>query len=930
MSDVEAEDEEKRNRGQPADISGKQWDSLIKHAGKDWIDAVRLNKKTWKGNALNKGLAYLMAKYGVLDPWRKCIPDAPEPKPGVVCADDTSNMTAQELKAVQDKMRKSINRAFTRYAKLVEAGGSVKIEEKTNEAAKTFSQILQEIRADKSKIFVHQVVRDHFWQPEWTDELEAEYVAKCSAPSGPNNKVPLRMNVKREFLLTKLEDMDEDTKAKVEAKVAELQEKAQEGVDKTLNINTVTPEDCARFVEDMDGFADRFVDILAQGSKGVVLLMVACPTVEEGEAGVAVKKWEWSSIPPELGRAGLSYSEVDVKMFRHMVERFRAFGQKVYDANFTKEEVERGREEVFDDLLEWQTSIAAAGGHGIMAGQTSKKSAARQHPGEKDRSPKGLGNQAPHGNTEGGGDAGAEKPRRPRKPSKPKARAGSDDSTDEAGSGGEEDTDSSHGMSYMEDDEDLPVVVEDDEEGEGTEITLSRKRRTMSRAVANIDEDAEIGVSVPRKRGASSRPLVIDSDEDEEEVEDEDGGRAGEKGSKGKAPGVKSGGASKPVASAIGEQTVVQAPVTAPPPGIQVGAAEVLQAPFTQEDETTEARKSKFKSIFYGLDPRTAVSNVPKAADVNQMLHEKIKALTYVPTAQPLYALRRVERQRVGRYALLDAYLEFESTSPPAAERECEGWAEIEVNGEEQAVRPAYMREWAASAQKCTWVGVRAQDEEAADDRLDWNFGAALLRQWVELQPAERRKKGRITRTADEDMDWGKGLDGGKFGARTLVIALLLWADAMADVMDGTSEDDWDRAAADLAQVLRVRGGQIRAREAVTEEKRAEDERAKGGADVAPAGRERVKSKTLAYMEANGRVDLPKGLGLGGGKAVEKEKGVEKKKVAEKKVKAVKAAEQKAEQKAGDKRKEDSETVVGGETSERKVKAGGRKRAKLQ
>ena len=45
-----------------------------------------------------------------------------------------------------------------------------------------------------------------------------------------------------------------------------------------------------RFARDISAFASRFVDIMAEGSKGVVLMMMASPKVEDGVASVEVKK----------------------------------------------------------------------------------------------------------------------------------------------------------------------------------------------------------------------------------------------------------------------------------------------------------------------------------------------------------------------------------------------------------------------------------------------------------------------------------------------------------------------------------------------------------------------------------------------------------------------------------------------------------------
>ncbi|VDB87024.1 unnamed protein product [Peniophora sp. CBMAI 1063] len=976
-SDEESDIEEVRGPGQPAFISGKQFVSLIAHVGRDWTDAG--NKKKLKTKAITKGANYMMAKYGLLEPFRKLPVDELEPKKDVVCADDLSRISEEQQAALKKKLRlvsdarrfgrrrtstnlgKAVNRTLVRWhnptgqssaaqtkskskgkakAKVKDENRSDESEtEETakNEAAKTLTDILKALRVEKSKIFPHQVLANNFWQPEWTDELKARWEAERSRPRGADDKRPLLMNTRRQFLLDKLETLDGDLKAELEEKVEELQQAAQVDFDKTLNLSSRTPEECYNFLRDFKVFAERFVDIMAEGTKGVVLLMVASPTTENGIPEVEVNKYEWSSIPAHLGRNGLSYSEVDVDMFATVAERFRAFGKKVFDANFTNDDIEP--EDAVEELLKWQTKLAAKKGHGIMdALGGSERERRRRHYGRTPAEAR-VGGESDERQQRGprkasvtagafGGERVGDTPRRRRMTADDGGDGDDWDSEDDAedlvgkrrmgneresnkrsktpaatagalGGGKIGDTGQRRRKTAEAGGERNGGGSEDDSEdlSLGGKRTMFNERGSTKRrdrdgkfgdqdygaeGVASNDGDSGLGVwdadsdtEDPRK-GAKEvvpkrprpRKKVINRVMSEEESEDPGAGmgRAGS-GGKGTSP------------TNTDERTVTTSGKADVPEGTDIrptsstpGNASVQDAP-------------NFEPIFAGWNP-VMIAPIPtrKTTDVANMVLEEVKQLTYVVAAQGVYGTRgRVSNagkflQEVGLrcadwsvsksivYALLHAYLEFEGASPPAAARACEGWAELDMHGEEVTVRPRYLRAWAMSAQKLSWVGVCTGGDGAAGDGLDWNFGAAWSQQWVALQPAERREGNEIVRPADSAMDWGNRMRGGKWGARTLVIGLLLWADNMESLRDGTSVLDWEMAAADMAQVLRVCTEQVRARPSATQGESTngmeggEGERQKG------SGRERTKSKALAYMEANGVVSatVKRTMGWGG------------------------------------------------------------------
>lgn len=148
------------------------------------------------------------------------------------------------------------------------------------------------------------------------------------------------------------------------------------------------------------------------------------------------------------------------------------------------------------------------------------------------------------------------------------------------------------------------------------------------------------------------------------------------------------------------------------------------------------------------------------------------------------------------------------------------------------------------------WVGVAESEGGVGPDAMDWNFGAAWSTQWAHLQPDERRQGGQVTCAPTEKMSWGNRMNGRRLGMRVLVIGLLLWGDAGVRMRGGTTNVDWEMAAADVVHVLRVREQQLK----MEHEKAASDEGGKG------AGDKRKQSANEGEVQGKGKASGNKRL----------------------------------------------------------------------
>ena len=83
--------------------------------------------------------------------------------------------------------------------------------------------------------------------------------------------------------------------------------------------------------------------------------------------------------------------------------------------------------------------------------------------------------------------------------------------------------------------------------------------------------------------------------------------------------------------------------------------------------------------------------------------------------------------------------------------------------------------------------------------------------QWALMQPPERVEDGRIVKAPSVEMSWGERVASGKKGVRLFIIGLILWADQLQSVCDGSSATDWTHLAADVALVLKTRTAQVMA-----------------------------------------------------------------------------------------------------------------------
>ncbi|VDB88612.1 unnamed protein product [Peniophora sp. CBMAI 1063] len=161
---------------------------------------------------------------------------------------------------------------------------------------------------------------------------------------------------------------------------------------------------------------------------------------------------------------------------------------------------------------------------------------------------------------------------------------------------------------------------------------------------------------------------------------------------------------------------------------------------------------------------------------------------------------------------VLEKYLEFELAKPAPASASCHGWSAFELQGERADVRPVYLSKLQGPHYTAAWPDLGRRSSSAHDAKLaDWNIGAALCEQWRLLQPAARMKGGFVSAVPSAKMDWGAALLGGKRGARVLILGLMIWADKLKDIQDGTTKHDWETLAADMALVFDVRKQQLRA-----------------------------------------------------------------------------------------------------------------------
>ncbi|VDC03026.1 unnamed protein product [Peniophora sp. CBMAI 1063] len=239
-----------------------------------------------------------------------------------------------------------------------------------------------------------------------------------------------------------------------------------------------------------------------------------------------------------------------------------------------------------------------------------------------------------------------------------------------------------------------------------------------------------------------------------------------------------------------------------------------------------------FASPFQGWDPRACFGVTLK----NETLHEKARALIKKVidsghgdpglfgkmarlAAWPKFLLDVAARcegwnmtmgTRTILHELLEAYLEFESTNPPIAANPCEGWVSFASRGGPSAVRPQYLRKSIKGPHyAATWTKLAARDGKESVGEADWDIGVAICGQWLRQQPDARVANRSICMAPGSHMDWSGRMNGGRKGVRLLMIALLNWIDLQSSVKDGSSREDWDRVAADVTLVLRIRAKQV-------------------------------------------------------------------------------------------------------------------------
>ncbi|VDB99026.1 unnamed protein product [Peniophora sp. CBMAI 1063] len=161
---------------------------------------------------------------------------------------------------------------------------------------------------------------------------------------------------------------------------------------------------------------------------------------------------------------------------------------------------------------------------------------------------------------------------------------------------------------------------------------------------------------------------------------------------------------------------------------------------------------------------------------------------------------------------VLEKYLNFELAKSPPASTSCHGWSAFELHGERIGIRPVYLSKLQGPHYTAAWPDLGQRNSSTRDAKLaDWNIGAALCEQWRLLQPVERLKGHFIRAAPCANMDWGEAVLGGKRGARLFILGLMIWADNLKGIQDGTTAHDWETLASDMALVFDVRTRQVRA-----------------------------------------------------------------------------------------------------------------------
>lgn len=105
-------------------------------------------------------------------------------------------------------------------------------------------------RARPRREYERWVMRELFPQPDWPERITVEHEEKCARAAAGGLTAPLKLHTTSSFLQARFDEADEATQDAVRAVVAERNDARQADFDATLDMDTQTPEECAKYVFD--------------------------------------------------------------------------------------------------------------------------------------------------------------------------------------------------------------------------------------------------------------------------------------------------------------------------------------------------------------------------------------------------------------------------------------------------------------------------------------------------------------------------------------------------------------------------------------------------------------------------------------------------------------------------------------------------------
>ncbi|KZV59725.1 hypothetical protein PENSPDRAFT_672163 [Peniophora sp. CONT] len=554
-----------------------------------------------------------------------------------------------------------------------------------------------------------------------------------------------------------------------------------------------TPEEAANWAEDFGPVLGRAGQVFADGVKGCFFAMMASPRMtDDGQVEMEVSTVEWASIPKELGRRTFNYSSIDKKMVAKLTSRFKYFGEKIFDANWTAEQFKR--DAICRDLVEREAS-----GQGVMDEPSAppavtpvdSQAIAEDGPSKSsDNTPPRLRASTERQPLSAGGPLSQARPPPPEVTSSPS-----------------------------------PV--------------LPPPPRVPSPATGLPPPPPQDPPPAP-ELSAPTRQVSHDSRSQASHAP----------ASKGKAadlhqrsPAAVNGGEN----AGSGEQAINAELQTV---SSEYNSRAGLQTVFNEYDSRLGIELSPLQDTSaFGLSLTSAMKALQGLPNDEAMFSGKAGWRKMIIEANDNCAEDgwKVDTRIVQN--LLTEYLKFEAEGPPAARSAFEGWSHFSLEDEASQMRPVWLVKFYAKDKfAARWCEIGSRERpDPGSWTLEWNFGTALTMQWAALQPEQRRFGSfELTRPPQQDMDWQGHMEGGKMGVRTFVASLLMWAHVLPSCEDGTTSADWELLACDCIRVMRVRREQE-----MTADRGSNVE---GGQVAKIGGRKRPKSAKARENDLNGEL----------------------------------------------------------------------------